>query len=632
MQALLDTGERQQQAVREEYGPDARRISSRLVEEIRAARGTEFWHEDLPIAEAQDYFWVQSRLDSNSWVDLHPAWGDERAGPPSASVAATFSDQVPTELVQKVELQITGERIIGRKLESVTLLQMDPTPAANLISVPLSLMFMPVGDYKTLEDLGDVISEAELFVPTINQVPGEYVIDLRGNLVPASEAQTAMAGVFRETGRAFSEAAAALGSLDSPNGEGPRSVTALTGLWADFRIHLPGGHVREHRRTIIDGISGDRNSDQWSLHDHSIDELRDMILGTRHTLLETGHGNTAFKLDETLSYASSLAKFYKDWVSNKQGIAGAAEPEPPPIMSPSMHLALFDVFDQIETEDPTAIVYRSEPSLVTIEYKGRTSESGEVVSQTTVDVVSNERRLYVRQDGNLVPSGDDTVFLGVMETLAEGSVFPENSSPLWNAGMTTLAALDDQRSFDVLKPDSRETIDKLPISAVSARAMHRELDQGYWIVTPEMSENAAPEDHVWWRIQPETGNTLGMIHTGQGADLSEYILGFMFGFFLIVVPICTLGALPAGAYYETTNNAPGATLSAYGTCLAAGVPMAGLVGIAVVSVPAALVVGAGSTLGSGSISALTGGHVLFAFFLSFVVLTVGVTSFPAPQE
>lgn len=208
-----------------------------------------------------------------------------------------------------------------------------------------------------------------------------------------------------------------------------------------------------------------------------------------------------------------------------------------------MHLALFDVFDQIKTEDPTVVVYRSEPSLVTIEYKGKTSESGEVVSQTTVDVVSNKRRLYVRRDGEIVPSGDDTVFLGVMETLAEGSIFPEDAAPSWNAGRTTLAALDNRRSFTVLKPNSRDTIDELPISAVSARAMHRELDQGYWIVAPEMPENAALEDHVWWRIQPETGNALGMIHTGQGASAVQTailrMVIFSVAYLLIVKPICS---------------------------------------------------------------------------------------------
>ena len=78
--------------------------------------------------------------------------------------------------------------------------------------------------------------------------------------------------------------------------------------------------------------------------------------------------------------------------------------------------------------------------------------------------------------------------------------------------------------------------------------MQKELDQGYWLIAPEMAANATPEDHVWWRIDPDSGNTLGYVHTGQGGfvmanlvqDFVVRVILFLALYGNVVIPFCSL--------------------------------------------------------------------------------------------
>jgi len=578
MRYLSDTTGHAKQIARTKYGADAGRIASKLLKEIKKNK---VWKGSLPVAEAQDYYWVQSRFGSNqSWIDIHPAWTSDGAGPLSTSLISIFADEVPEQHIQRVELSLIGERVIGNKREIVTLLKRGPHPAANLIAVPISLMFAPMGNFETIDQLAEALPNAEIFIPLLNQTPGDYIIDLRGYFVPAAEAQSMMAGVFREDARAVSDAAAALSRLDQSSTQNPKSSTALTGLWIDFLIHLPNGETREYRRTIIDTIKGNRESDEWSVDPKTPKELRDMILGVRHTLLETGHGSEAYKLDESFRYVHQLAKQYQYIFENEAGNASTSKPGLPSVVPPFIHMAMFSIFDQAWDEDRSKISYRSTPSLLTIEYKSNTSADNQVTMQTTVDVVSNERRVYVREGNQLALSPEGALYIGVYETLAEKSISMPDNGVSWNAGRATLSALDRGSKFTLIKPDTREKVTELQVVPITERAIQRELDEGFWIIAPTMSASKGLGQYSWWRVHPDTGNTLGMIQSGQGANALDYLTLISIAY-VVIVSVCIIGTilvfkkspviLPDGSMTQPENQD-----DLLDPCLTLGIPASSL--------------------------------------------------------
>jgi hypothetical protein len=58
--------------------------------------------------------------------------------------------------------------------------------------------------------------------------------------------------------------------------------------------------------------------------------------------------------------------------------------------------------------------------------------------------------------------------------------------------------------------------------------LREDLEKGYAILTPK--EQPAGFDRVaWWRVNPDTGETLGILDDGRGVEITEYQVTAFFG-------------------------------------------------------------------------------------------------------
>ncbi|HVS02226.1 MAG TPA: transglutaminase domain-containing protein [Thermoanaerobaculia bacterium] len=535
----------------------------------------------LPVDEARDYYWVESQLGPDkAWTEIHPAL-ERGASLASASRVTVFAGEIPEELVQRVEISLIGERVVGKRKDLVELTDPWVRPAANLIGQPISLLFLPLGQYDSLEGLQRSLSDSDILVPIFNQSPAKHVVDLRGYFIPAAEAQSAAAGVIREGGEKVSQAVTALRSMGAPTAPTQEPATALTGLWVDYRIHMPGGERREFRRTIVDTLDREPEGNEWSRKQTSLDDLRKAILGTRQTMIETGHGCEAFKLEESLK-AIQQTLALKKWYLEGQG-RGVRDwsGSLPSFLPPYVQLGLFGLFDRGDTYQKSVMSYRSSPSILTIELRESYSPIEESRLVTTVDIVNNERRVYSRSGNGLAASPVDAVWLGVFETLEEEALESPEASRPWSAGRATLSAMESGQKLTVITPGTPDAFSRLATDSATKQAMQAELDAGFWLVTAPLA-NASSGRFFWWRVHPESGNALGMIETGQGASAFEYILTFTLITLILIAPVCFWGNVIYGFVVNPELDEWWDTL---GGCMKLGIPVAGLITMIIMASP-----------------------------------------------
>ena len=72
----------------------------------------------------------------------------------------------------------------------------------------------------------------------------------------------------------------------------------------------------------------------------------------------------------------------------------------------------------------------------------------------------------------------------------------------------------------VITPADPTPLDALPIPAVSRQAIAQDLANGYVVIVPETIASGAMTG--WWRVNPATGETLGLAGDGRGTETVEY--------------------------------------------------------------------------------------------------------------
>ncbi|MBI4859647.1 MAG: hypothetical protein HY815_05215 [Candidatus Riflebacteria bacterium] len=192
---------------------------------------------------------------------------------------------------------------------------------------------------------------------------------------------------------------------------------------------------------------------------------------------------------------------------------------------------------------PAARFYRASPGLLTFGTSLALVGPGRVSMRRGYDILDSPFRALVPGDSSA--GARLALGVGVLQTHLEGFLSRQLHHLLDEhrvAGDLPPALRRAVRSLgvpDVMEAAAREGVrlvvhkqtrligpsaGKWPADA-SVRA-RRDLESGLVLVTPERSLVTTGGQLLgWWRIDPETGNTLGMMASGEGAGLTEYALG-----------------------------------------------------------------------------------------------------------
>lgn len=481
------------------------------------------------LSEARQYYWVQYRDEAaKPWTDVHAAFVGP---PPFGRLIATnyISGEVPVKLQHRLRFQVFIERKIGDRLEVVPISEAWERPLANLVGVPLTFsniadsMLTPQSLDKDLETL---LVEAGSFVPSFGSgmAPGARFFDVRGTLIDPIAASDAAAGLFATLGDAFSNAIGEIGD--------ETRIPTLTAQWMEFTLISPDGAERVYRRTTLDRVgTAARKLGEvpTTIGPADTEDLRTLL--QRHTfMVATSEIPRGYVLESAFNH----------FRSERPGIDAVLDIRfKMPAKSRSLsnipagwagHPALFSNFDMADSIGPHHRNYRSGPALVI--HSNGLGESGQQVE--AIDIVSNPRRTFdIRGEIPTLAPGF-TMQSGVWETAVEGSMLAGDSQ------VSTMAIFDSARREGnepvVILPGQMPNVNVM--SADTAAAIANDLADGYAVVLPSLENMVDFEG--WWRLDLQSGETLGRIGDGRGGELLEGLISMSIslGGFLYSVSSC----------------------------------------------------------------------------------------------
>lgn len=484
---------------------DTDAVTALLLERVDANQSNASIHAQL-IARARDYHWIRWRATpSDPWRDAHVAFPP--AGPGTVDVAQTLDETVEDDLRHFVEIQVVAEAVENGKRVERPLNRHWRQSTAALIAEPVSISLLPEGltGPADLLALGDGIDDVRRFELSINgqTVAGAGSVDLAGQ-VPARGKPEGLSGLSQGLGGALTGGGTARAEA------GP----ALTAVFVDYRFESPAGSETV-RRALFDrqGPAARAAGRVEPEREWSGAELARALAGERVFMIDVGPMAPALALDQAVVQILDKA----DAFSTMLDIAGGAETESAwtdlqlEQVNPLGHLALIERFGADAGGDNGRLNFRPEAGLVELAVHPLRREAGTIHGY--VDIVRNPRRVLRLMDSGWQIDFAATLRAGVWETRMERALVPAGMGEAFD----TFAAFDSPAKTRVLRPG--EATQDIPGNADFRARLAAELAAGRIVVVADDGEGHSG----WWRIDPATGQTLGMTSEGRGQAMVEYV-------------------------------------------------------------------------------------------------------------
>ena len=472
---------------------------------------------------ATSYHWVRHRsgLD-DAWTEAHPAFPTSDTVPHGLEIDEVYEESIPERLQHRVRFEAFIERRLGDDLVTAPLTATWERPAANMVGVPLTYMNLPDGvrDTEDLANVDQALERTNFFIPTFGRAlaEGGQFFDLAGNLVPPEAAASPYAGVFQSVGQLGADAVDALGALGASEPDRDEPSVALTKQWLEFMLIGPGGNETRHERILFDRAAvtaGPAGDDDLALK-------RELFVQTTF-MVSTGSLPPGYVLDRFLgrmlnqlplmdialqeSYLppeevtfdeSELEGVEADWLG---------------------HLQLFSMFDEFASVDADHRSFRHAPALVAYHKRWGASPGASVVAvEEAVDVVANAQRVVsADQAGTTSPRG--ALRAGVWDTRVEPLALNPGTENHDTFGVFEAADREGIPIRVVRDVEDLEQVDMAPEARVH---LARDLERGYVAVVPARPPSELPT--AWWRVQPDTGETLGILGSGYGGAVEWLLL------------------------------------------------------------------------------------------------------------
>lgn len=498
---------------------------------------------DNPELEAlQDHWWVQYRSGAQ-WADLDPLVGQTAPSAAQQNVdfdAATGRFPLDAALYHQVRVRIVSEQWKRGQLHESRVLD-QPLRVAEVIGRRVTLGHLPADWPVDLDLLGDkdpsgrlrsaVMSQHE-WVPLL-KIGSESVIQQgffdTGEIDPKPNLD-AMAKLSKGVGAAASRVTDAFGGIGQPEAQKPTSPGILTAEWVEFEISSPGRPSRTVRRQVFDLIGSAARAHGLPEAPPVNDRIRFdrgvAVLGTTE-ILPLGcrlspefvqHLAIANLLENRAPIVELLRGGGTDTKKAMDQIGKLS-----PLPAPLYNWALARTAWSPHRDE----VYLDQPNLVCLGRHILSDERDQTTARAILDIIANP--VAVR------PGLDADPFVvrleqGVVDTNVE-AVVPRQQSPPVNASEFFARATAQASKWMTLRPGGDNSgWSDLKVSTDVRAGIERDLANGYTVVAAQGPiEISGRPAYGWWRVDPNSGQTLGMNEFG-GASMVEYAAILAFGF------------------------------------------------------------------------------------------------------
>jgi len=473
----------------------------------------------------EEHWWVQRRSGSQ-WEDLDVWSADARPGPallhPSEFFAVNKANghvDLGAQNRHELTIRVVAEQWKGGKIARHTILQHTMFPA-DLAGQTVLLSHVPIpmpapGNFNRSQDptgaFRDMAMSITEWLPVL-QVGHDQVfqssVDIHGEPNPSPKLGAKSSSPAPPKG--FSVGLDALGG----GGETPGDDATFTGEWIEYEIHAPGAKPQVVRRDVFDLLLPAERSGQTAPAEDDARRLTRSLslLGSTQILAQTSRLSPDFVLQqamaETLANREALVALNK---ALRSGVGVVSLDAKQAFRHTSEHLHEL-ALARFAWSPVGADVYIASPNVLTYHRTLRQNSDGTLIAREGFDIVANAIRL---RPETRKPSFTTQLTQGTADTNVEALLLNDST---FNAG----AALASQVQPQLLTLRSAQDLTRLGQTWLEAARtqISDALQAGYAVVVSNTQDgpNAA---HTWWRIDPRTGETLGMGPDGWGQGMVE---------------------------------------------------------------------------------------------------------------
>ncbi len=479
----------------------------------------------------QDHWWLQVQQDTQ-WLDLDPSVSE--AAPGRTVVTATevvVPTAVPQALYHDLAIRVVVERWSSGRLEEATALEHRVRPH-ELFGQRIVLSHQAINWPSNLPVEGD---EAAARLLAAFQAQQEWLPTLTiGATRPLTQASITASGRLSTPGaaRPAPPKAGIGGMFDAFGGGGSTPVPPdpdghLTAEWIEYEIRSPGRAPERVRREVFDLLGPAARTDGAAAEPRVAGQpalLRAMALAGETEILPL----VADMSSEFATHVLNTTVLSRRETVREVLGAEAAGALPTADQLARLHAVAGELYALAlarTTLSPVRDqVFLDRPNILSFHRRIRPTDRGDVAISRSLDIVTNA--VGVRP----VPGTDAfqvRVTQGVTDTAAEALVLSGgcggcravvNVSELW------VLAPPDQTPWVAVHRPEEPALSGILLDADARRRVEQDLRAGYVVLIPPRPVTLAGRDEVgWWRVDPRSGHTIGLMKSGQGQGLVEYI-------------------------------------------------------------------------------------------------------------
>lgn len=504
-------------------------------------------------AAIRDHWWIQWGTQ-NVWCDLDPLLPDAKPGAALAEAERTIDPhEVSVDLCHLIDIRIIIEQYDDGKLKEHIVLEHTLRPS-ELFGVSIVFVHYPMNwpkDRNPLQNSKEAFPLFETAVLNENEwLPvlkiGQNVVFQRSftdkgalndepNRQPAAKAGRRVGGIFGGALSAF---------RDDSTTEDRKADSFLTAEWIEYQIHVPGAPARTVRRQIFDllgpAVRKDGSPHITKVSDEARKE-RGLALLDQTTILplvcQFSPSFVANLLGKDLSANRELliGLLSDGGVPVAQRLVGVAN-RITPLPGPEYALALVRGHSGVVRN----CVYLDRPNVLTHRNGIRGLTQTALARYSGLDIVNNEVAIYPRATAD---SFRIRLHQGVLDTNMELLVKPRSAEGVENAANILASGSVLGLEWLTIRRPEDPVWGQVSIPNDTRTYVERDLTEGYVVLAPSRElVSGGRTIYGWWRVDPTTGQTLGMIADGSGGA-GEYALNVLVGIFGIVE--CGLSAMSA---------------------------------------------------------------------------------------
>jgi hypothetical protein len=527
-----DQIEREAAAARRIKAEATKLVSSQgemLLAAVKDAATPGVSEDGAAIAAVRDHWWVEYNAEGD-WVAMDVLLPSAEAGRTLAPVSTTSEwkagetfPSIPEADWHTVELRVVIERYEAGATREFTVLEFPMRPAETL-DVPIVFGHRPSPWPENLpipaspELLSGAALAVKEWVPYIQA--GDELIVQSGFSIEGEE----LPSPLESQGLGQVGGAEVAGGMDMALGgfgEGG-AVPAVTAEWLDFEIRVPGSPPEQLRRPVFDLLGPARRASKASDFDGTADlrklERFEALYGYIDILLQP--------CDFTDDFVADLLS--AGVVANRVALQELANESD----SDKLRQLASEILDEITSwgplpslvlwrsalASPSGDAFLSRPNVLSYSANQVIVGGNEFRFRALIDLASNSTSVRRGADRS---SFEIRLRQGVADTVAEMAVLGSDMQMAENTASVFARLATEGSRGQLIAARDVNAARGLPWPEDEAARVAADVERGYIALVPRKAVLLDDQQRVgWWRVDPVSGETVGVMDTGfhQGGE------------------------------------------------------------------------------------------------------------------